>query len=201
MAEVNIWSSGDDKITYDDATNTFAFYIDNTKTFSIYYDTESAIWFTSNANIRSNGHVNIHLDNNDNQSDRLFRVYAGSGTSDLLLSIPQFATEVAILNRGLGVNGDVIVDKFQCLSLDMEAGSSIRLNSGEATTASLQYDSITSTIKISVDDGMLLVGESYLLFSPRSAPIPAYEGMVYYDSSAKKLKLYNGTSWQTISSS
>ncbi|MDY0062379.1 MAG: hypothetical protein RBU45_21380 [Myxococcota bacterium] len=199
MAEATIWSSGDDKITYDDATNTFAFYIDNTKTFSIYYDTESAIWFTSNANIRSNGHVNIHLDDNNNQTDRQFRIYAGSGTSELLLSIPQSSAS-ALLNRSLEINGDAAVDKLQCSSLNMEAGNVIDLNDG-GSTAKLDYDVTNSIIRVRIGGGRISLGESYLVLYPRSAPGSPAEGTVYYDSSAKKLKLFNGTSWETISSS
>jgi len=35
---------------------------------------------------------------------------------------------------------------------------------------------------------------SYVDFTPTSAPT-AVEGRVYYDSSAKRLKYYNGTQW------
>lgn len=35
---------------------------------------------------------------------------------------------------------------------------------------------------------------------PSSAPASPIEGDVYYDSTAKKLKVYNGTDWEEISS-
>lgn len=35
---------------------------------------------------------------------------------------------------------------------------------------------------------------------PSAAPGSPFEGMVYYDSVAKKLKVYNGASWETITS-
>ena len=38
-------------------------------------------------------------------------------------------------------------------------------------------------------------------FNPRSAPSSPNEGDVYYDSTAQKLKVYNGSSWETITSS
>ena len=42
-----------------------------------------------------------------------------------------------------------------------------------------------------------LVAESVLL-TPQTAPTPE-EGMVYYDSSAKRIKVYNGTQWVIVS--
>jgi hypothetical protein len=38
-------------------------------------------------------------------------------------------------------------------------------------------------------------------YTPMSAPSSPQEGTVYYDSTAKKLKVYNGSAWETISSS
>jgi hypothetical protein len=38
------------------------------------------------------------------------------------------------------------------------------------------------------------------IFYPVSSPPQTTEGTVFYDSAAKKLKVYNGTSWETIQS-
>ena len=38
------------------------------------------------------------------------------------------------------------------------------------------------------------------LLTPGAAPDPAVEGQLYYDSTANKLKFYNGTGWETITS-
>lgn len=42
---------------------------------------------------------------------------------------------------------------------------------------------------------------SMVRYYPGSAPGSPVEGWVYYDSTAKKLKVYTGTAWETISSS
>ena len=40
-----------------------------------------------------------------------------------------------------------------------------------------------------------------ILLVPRTAPESPEEGDLYYDSAANKLKLYNGASWETVTSS
>lgn len=42
---------------------------------------------------------------------------------------------------------------------------------------------------------------SILRLNPTSAPGTPLEGMVYYDNTANKLKFYNGTAWETVTSS
>lgn len=42
---------------------------------------------------------------------------------------------------------------------------------------------------------------SLLKLNPTTTPTSPTTGMVYYDSSANKLKLYNGTAWETVTSS
>lgn len=54
-------------------------------------------------------------------------------------------------------------------------------------------------------DGVPIASEglerlNLLKFIPTSAPSSPKEGDVYYDSTAKKLKFYNGTAWETITS-
>lgn len=58
--------------------------------------------------------------------------------------------------------------------------------------------------------GCIIIGDSsahvldicsLLKLNPTTAPTYSTTGMVYYDSSANKLKFYNGTAWETISSS
>lgn len=39
---------------------------------------------------------------------------------------------------------------------------------------------------------------SYIDLTPRTSAPSAAEGRVYYDSSAKKLKYYNGSSWVEV---
>jgi len=46
-----------------------------------------------------------------------------------------------------------------------------------------------------------IIINGYVKHTPTSAPSSPVEGMVYYDSSAKKLKVYTGSVWETISSS
>jgi|GEM_PF-5083365 len=46
-----------------------------------------------------------------------------------------------------------------------------------------------------------IASDGEITFTPTSAPGSPSEGDVYYDSVAKKLKVYNGTSWETITSS
>ena len=41
----------------------------------------------------------------------------------------------------------------------------------------------------------------YMTMTPRAEPGTPDEGMVYYDSTANKLKVYTGSSWETITSS
>ena len=40
-----------------------------------------------------------------------------------------------------------------------------------------------------------------LELAPTSAPADPAEGMIYYDSTANKLKVYTGAAWETITSS
>jgi len=39
-----------------------------------------------------------------------------------------------------------------------------------------------------------------MVLKPSSAPGTPVEGHFYYDSVAKKLKFYNGTAWETVTS-
>jgi len=39
-----------------------------------------------------------------------------------------------------------------------------------------------------------------MIHKPRAAPASPIEGEIYYDSTAKKFKFYNGTAWETITS-
>ena len=57
--------------------------------------------------------------------------------------------------------------------------------------SSLDYPFIFST---NSTERLKIHGDGGLKFKPQSAPT-AEEGTVYYDSAAKKLKVYNGTSW------
>jgi len=52
------------------------------------------------------------------------------------------------------------------------------------------------TAKLDVDGKAKI--RDVLQLPPRSQPSTATEGDVYYDSSAKKLKIYNGTAWKTV---
>jgi hypothetical protein len=56
------------------------------------------------------------------------------------------------------------------------------------------------TLQLAPYGGNVSVG-SCLIYTPTSAPSSPVEGMVYYDSSAHKLKVYTNSGWQTISSS
>jgi hypothetical protein len=73
------------------------------------------------------------------------------------------------------------------------------------TNASLQLDSL-SDINIEATHGLKLTGSvvdvnNILRLNPITVSIPnPSEGMVYYDSTAEKLKLYNSKTWETISS-
>jgi len=69
----------------------------------------------------------------------------------------------------------------------------IRLQNGET------IDNATDGV-VTITSTLTAVSGS-LMFTPISAPSTPAEGWVYYDSSAKKLKVYNGTAWETISSS
>ena len=64
-AGVNVWSSGDDRITYDDATNIFQFRVDGRPRIDITEDTDNGvIALKGHGTIRSNGDFRVHLDEN-----------------------------------------------------------------------------------------------------------------------------------------
>jgi hypothetical protein len=57
------------------------------------------------------------------------------------------------------------------------------------------YESLGATPTLS------LYGGGYMTMAPRAEPSSPEEGMVYYDSTANKLKVYTGSAWETITSS
>ncbi|MCI4463679.1 MAG: hypothetical protein JHC30_05880 [Caldisericum sp.] len=54
---------------------------------------------------------------------------------------------------------------------------------------------------IDMTTGNIILYGGATVYTPTSAPSSPSAGTVYYDSSAKKLKVYNGSSWEVISSS
>jgi len=79
--------------------------------------------------------------------------------------------------------------------------------SGNGTYASLLSNrkpySVDTAGYTTFDEGVELNGEveinGELVLIPQAAPTPV-EGMVYYDATANKLKFYNGSAWETITS-
>ena len=68
-----------------------------------------------------------------------------------------------------------------------EAGSNKLYISNSETSAPLVYGEF--------DKGLLTVNDLLKLAPRPAAPAIGEEGMIYYDSTTKKLRYYNGTSW------
>jgi hypothetical protein len=84
-AGINVWSSGDDRITYDDATNTFQFRVDGKPRMDITEDADNAvIALNGHGTIRSNGDLRVHLDQNQDAgypSASAFQIFNGSNSA------------------------------------------------------------------------------------------------------------------------
>lgn len=49
-------------------------------------------------------------------------------------------------------------------------------------------------------EGAVLHNDGSVTLKPTAAPSSPQEGQLYYDSTAKKLKFYNGTAFETVTS-
>jgi hypothetical protein len=79
-APVNVWSSGDDRITYDNATKTYQFIIDGAARMDVTQDSSNGvIGLNGHGTIRSNGDLRIHLDENEASfpSNSAFQIFNG----------------------------------------------------------------------------------------------------------------------------
>ncbi len=88
-AAVNIWSSGNDRITYDDATKSFQFVVDGSDRVEIAQDSNNdVIGLKGHGTIRSNGDLRIHLDANQLESptEASLKVFNGNNNSVFIVN-------------------------------------------------------------------------------------------------------------------
>jgi len=149
--------------------------------------------------------IYMHGNNVDRAPYNGVRVYTSSGTntyvsvSNNILGSSARASNYSI-NIADATTADICGNTetgptiTRVLALDTVATANLRGNLGfEGMTASLTD---VTTFNNWDDD----VVADTVTFTPATAPTPA-EGMVYYDSSANKLLVYNGSAWETITSS
>ncbi|MBI4469902.1 MAG: hypothetical protein HY650_11345, partial [Acidobacteria bacterium] len=88
-APTNVWSSGNDRITHDDATKTYQFIIDGNARMDITQDgNNGVIALNGHGMIRSNGDVRIHLDENqaDAPTEAAFKVMNGNDNTVFIVN-------------------------------------------------------------------------------------------------------------------
>jgi len=106
------------------------------------------------------------------------------------------------LNNGETIDNDTnglvnVTGKLNCTGDFSVATNKLTVASASGNTTVTGTLSVTgaATFSDKIDIG------TYVNFTPGSAPSSPAEGDVYYDSAAQKLKVYNGSSWETITSS
>lgn len=113
-------------------------------------------------------------------------------------------TGVTRLNAGTGIslsgsNGNVTVSTTitggTVTSVGVSSTSLTVTNSPVTTTGTIVVD-LPSNVTVT---GSTTIG-TFMKLTPGTAPGSPTEGMVYYDSTLHKLKVYTGSAWETITS-
>ena len=114
-------------------------------------------------------------------------------------------TGVTRLNAGTGIsvsgsNGNVTISTTTTGGTVTSVGvssSSLSVSGSPVTT--------TGTIAIDLPSNVSITGSTtigtFMRLTPGTAPSSPTAGMVYYDSGLQKLRVYTGSSWETITSS
>jgi len=113
-------------------------------------------------------------------------------------------TGVTRLNAGTGIslsgsNGNVTIAAVQL-------GGTVSSVGVSSTSLSVNGSPVISSGTITVDlpANVVVTGSAnigtFMQLTPGTAPSPPARGMVYYDNSANKLKVYTGSTWETITS-
>jgi len=85
---MNVWSSGNDRIVYDDATNKYQFVIDGEVKMEITVDSNSGvIALRGHGTIQSNGDLRIHLDENQATAPTAAKLKVLSGANNEVFSV------------------------------------------------------------------------------------------------------------------
>ena len=128
--------------------------------------------------------------------------YAYSTSTSVGRYARSFYGSVAVGDYSYATNNGVAIGR---LSKALNNGISIGYEVGTTYAAQNRL-----MIDVSDRDDPLIDGDfserkvkinNLFVLAPTSEPANAEEGMIYYDSTAKKLKVYTGSSWETINSS
>lgn len=117
-------------------------------------------------------------------------------------------TGVTKINAGAGIavsgeTGVVTISLLNGSSAPAAAGNQgeVQFNLGDTLSASanFKFNSGNNTLTVDNTSSLTATIDQVLKLTPTTQPSSPTEGMIYYDSSSKKLRLYNGTSWGNVS--
>jgi hypothetical protein len=148
----------------------------------------SAILRLQTNNAVGSGASNSHADLQFYDGTTLgFRFLAAFGNSPAF----RYGGFIAYTDR----DGNKLPLRFITTDADGNTQTALFIQAGQSagTSGNVGIGTTAPTQKLEVNGA--------IRFFPMSAPSNPTEGAVYYDSTAKKLKVYNGTTWETIQSS
>lgn len=154
------------------------------------------IGYYSSANIEGSNNISFGSLAGANQTSGDNNVYLGSGSRQYVSTA---ASNNVMIGRAAGQSAPGSGNIFIGYNAGTDEPNSNRLyieNSGAGYTSALIYGEFdTDLLKL---NATVKIRDLLNLVPRASAPSVPAEGDVYYDSVAKKIKVYNGTTWKTL---
>jgi hypothetical protein len=122
--------------------------------------------------------------------------------SDTTLSDGELISQLQFHNNDN--NADTVFASLRAVAVGSSGSTALDIHTGSSNSFSSRFSTDGSfycggTTRITTKFGFDLTRNALIIY-PTTAPASPAAGWVYYDNSLKKLRVYNGTAWETITS-